>query len=138
MSGVWKVSRFGQVGSSVVLAVATVSAFVVSGPAAGLVVLVLGGALAWLFVYWPAVILTGTEVTVRNPWGTQRVPLGDVAGTGGAYAGLSIQRRSGGTVAAWAVQKSNLAKWSGKTSRADEAAAAIMAAAGRAPAQHTP
>jgi hypothetical protein len=100
---------------------------------AGFVVLVTGNAIAWLFVFWPAVIVTGTEVIVRNPWGIQRVPLGDIVGTGGAYAGLSIQRRSGGTVAAWAVQKSNAAKWSGKTSRADEVATAIMAAAGREP-----
>lgn len=138
MSRVWKVSWFGHVGASVVLAIATVCAFLIAGPATGLVVLALGGALAWLFVYRPAVILTGTEVIIRNPWGTRRVPLGDVAGTGGAYAGLSVRRRSGGAVNAWAVQKSNAATWSGRTSRADEAAAAIMTAASHAPVQHTP
>jgi hypothetical protein len=138
MSQVWKASRFGQVGTLIIVAIVTVYAFIVGGPVAGLVVLVLGAVIAWLFVFWPAVIVTETEVIVRNPWGVQRVPLGDIVGTGGAYAGLSIQRRSGGTVAAWAVQKSNAAKWSGKASRADEAAAAVMAAARRAPVENTP
>jgi hypothetical protein len=100
------------------------------------VVLVIGIATAWQFALWPAVILTETEVIVRNPWGTRHVPLGDIVGTGGAYAGLSIQRRSGETLAAWAVQKSNAAKWSGKSSRADRAAAAILTAARHSPVEH--
>jgi hypothetical protein len=128
MSRVWKVSPLGRIGSVLAAAVAVAALFVARGPAFGVVALLVLGVGVWRFAFWPAVILRADEVEVRNPWGTRRVPLSDVAGTGGAYAGLSIERHSGGPVNAWAVQKSNLAKWTGKATRADEAAAAILAA----------
>jgi len=136
MPQVWKVSPLGRFGSLAWVVLMAVFAFLTAGPVAGAAVLVVGLAAVWRFAFWPALTLTGTDVVVRNPWGTRRVPLGDVAGTGGAYAGLSIRRRSGGAVTAWAVQKPNAAKWSGKTSRADEVAAAVMAAAGRVQVEH--
>jgi hypothetical protein len=132
MSQVWKVSPLGRVAVPVFVAVIVAIDFVSGNPVEGVAALVVGAAIAWLFAFWPALILTETEVIARNPWGTRRVPLEDVAGIGGAYAGLSIKRHSGGSVTAWAVQKSNAAKWSGKATRADEVAAAITAAAGRA------
>lgn len=133
MNRVWKVSSLGRSAAVVWVVLLTVYAVVVGGPATGTVVLVIGAVLAWRAAFWPALILTANDVTVRNPWGTSQVPLRDVAGAGGGYAGLSIQRRSGGTVTAWAVQKSNAAKKSGRTTRADEVTAAIMAAALVAP-----
>ncbi|MET0491621.1 MAG: PH domain-containing protein [Actinoplanes sp.] len=133
MPQVWKVSPLGRIGCSVLLAAAVVFDLLVSGVPSALIVLAVGGALVWLSAFWPSVTLTETELIVRNPWGVTRVPLGDIADTGGAYAGLSIKRRSGGRVAIWAVQKSNAAKMAKRTTRADEVAATIKAAARRAP-----
>ena len=133
MPQVWKVSPLGRIGCSVLLAAAVVVDLLVSGVPSALIVLVVGGALVWLGAFWPSVTLTETELIVRNPWGVTRVPLTDIADTGGAYAGLSVKRRSGGRVAIWAVQKSNAAKMTKRTTRADEVAATIKAAARRAP-----
>lgn len=138
MPQVWKVSPLGQAGALIIFAILVMFAFIAGGPAGGIVMLILSVALAWLFVFRPAVVVTETEVVVRNPWGTQRIPLGDISGTGGAYSGLSIRRESGGTVVAWAVQKSNAAKWSGKASRADDVAGTIMKAVKQSRIEHAP
>ncbi|GAA1844969.1 PH domain-containing protein [Asanoa iriomotensis] len=79
----------------------------------------------------PAVTLTDTEVEVRNPLRTRRLPLGEVVDAKTGYGGLRIETRDGRAVSAWAVQKSNLASWSGRHTRADEVADAIRKAARR-------
>jgi hypothetical protein len=132
MPQVWNVAPSSRVLAVVAGAIAVAFEFTLDGPWAGAVTAVLVGALVWLFAFRPALVLTGTEVLVRNPWGTRRVPLPDVARTAGGYFGLSIHRRSGGSVTAWAVQKSNGASWAGRQTRADEVAAAIRDAAGQA------
>ena len=126
---VWNVSLPGRIATTAVLAVFVAYAFSGGDPAIGAGALVAGVIVVWFLAFWPAVILTRTDVVVRNPWGYRRVPLSEVAGAGGGYAGLAIRLRSGGSVTAWALQKSNAAKWSGRATRSDEAAEAIMAAA---------
>jgi hypothetical protein len=77
----------------------------------------------------PSVTLTDTDVEVRNPLRTRRVPLGEIADAKTGYGGLRIETRDGRAVNAWAVQKSNLASWSGRHTRADDVADAIRKAA---------
>ena len=124
----WTVANPTRIFTIAAAAAVTAYNYAIAGPVAGSVTLVLAALAVWLFVFRPALTLTDKDLIVRNPWGTRRVPLTDVKGTGGAYAGLRIERRSGSPVTAWAVQKSNAAKWSGKTTRADEVAKAIKAA----------
>ncbi|WP_328472029.1 hypothetical protein OHA21_08795 [Actinoplanes sp. NBC_00393] len=134
---VWTVSLAGRLTMLAVVAVFVFIAFADGDQVKGILVLVALGVVTWLAVVWPAVILTDTEVVVRNPWGVRRIPLSDVESAGAGYSGLTIRRHSGGSVTAWALQKSNAAKWTNRTTRADEAAAAIQAAADRA-AEPTP
>jgi hypothetical protein len=94
-----------------------------------LIAVALGLAVWWLGAFWPAIVLTTSEVIVRNPWGTRRVPLADITDVRPGYSGLTVTTRPGQSVTAWAVQKSNTAKWSGRQTRADEVAAIITAAA---------
>ncbi|GIF65354.1 hypothetical protein Ais01nite_33890 [Asanoa ishikariensis] len=82
-----------------------------------------------LFALRPAVILTGTDVEVRNPLRTRRVPLAEITDAKTGYGGLRIETRDGRAITAWAVQKSNVASWSGRHTRADEVADAIRAQA---------
>jgi hypothetical protein len=127
MSRTWGVTPGGKIGPILGGVVVTGYGFWRAGPVFGTVMLVVSAVAIWLFAFRPSLTLTDSDVIVRNPWGTRVIPLADIAGFGGAYAGLSIQLRSGGSVAAWAVQKSNAAKWAGAKTRADEVADAIRA-----------
>ena len=131
MSQTWGVTPAGKIGAIVAGVVVTGYGYAVAGPVFGTVALVVSAAGIWLAAFRPSLTLTAGELIVRNPWSTTTIPLADVKGFGGAYAGLSIERHSGGSVAAWAVQKSNAAKWAGKRTRADEVADAIREAAGQ-------
>jgi hypothetical protein len=77
-------------------------------------------------------VLTSTEVVVRNPFNSRRVRLADVTHVEGGWGGLTIGTLAGVAVTAWAVQKSNYARWSGRRTRADDIADEIMAAARQA------
>jgi hypothetical protein len=76
----------------------------------------------------PAVTLTETDVEVRNPLRTLRVPVAEITDAKTGYGGLRIETRDGRAVTAWAVQKSNLANWRGQHTRADDVAEAIREA----------
>ncbi|MEV4621025.1 hypothetical protein AB0J74_20230 [Asanoa sp. NPDC049573] len=63
------------------------------------------------------------------------------AGAKTGYGGLRIETRDGKAVTAWAVQKSNLANWRGRHTRADDVAATIRKASRprtKAPAELSP
>lgn len=87
----------------------------------------------WRLAFHPRVILTERAVTVVNPVRKTTIPLDRVAPHGGAaYTGLKIFGVVDGqvvTVAAWAVQKSNLAVWLSRDTRADRIREAIEQAA---------
>jgi hypothetical protein len=76
----------------------------------------------------PGVTLTETDVEVRNPLRTLRVPVAEITDAKTGYGGLRIETGEGRAVTAWAVQKSNLANWRGQHTRADDVAEAIRAA----------
>lgn len=128
MSRMWRVSALGRVGVLALIPLPMAVAWLLwdSVPVslfAGL------GALAawWRFSLYPAVILTETELIVRNPYGQRRVALPDVVDAAPGYGGLTVTTSTGEHVVAWAVQKSNLATWTGRRTRADEVAEAIVA-----------
>jgi hypothetical protein len=66
---------------------------------------------------------------LRNPWREWLISWSSIAGATPGYYGIRIQRCDGPPVVAWAVQKPNVAKWTGRRSRADEVAEAIVATA---------
>lgn len=132
MSRTWRVSTLGRVGVLALIPLLVVATWLLWGNVT--VSLLAGlGALAgwWRFALRPSVILTGTELIVRNPYGQRHVALADVVDAAPGYGGLTVTTSTGKRVVAWAVQKSNLATWTGRHTRADEAAAAIVAAGGR-------
>ncbi len=84
----------------------------------------------WLFVLRPFVTLTRGRVFVQNPLRKLSIPLGAVMGAHAGYGGLSLNVRGRRRpVTAWAVQMVNWSTWPGRESRADRAAAEIVAAA---------
>ncbi|MGC5022645.1 PH domain-containing protein [Micromonospora sp. DT47] len=129
MHQIWKVSPLGRYG--VLALIPLLGAFTWLGWANVFVSLLasLGALVSWFrFAFRPSVVLTDTEVIVRNPNGSQHVSLRDVAKVEPGYGGLTITTSTGERVVAWAVQKSNLATWTGRHTRADEVAASIIAA----------
>jgi hypothetical protein len=126
---IWKVSPLGRYGVPALIPLLAAVTWLVWGNVFLSLLASLGALVSWLrFAFRPAVILTDTDVIVRNPNGSQTVSLRDVAKVEPGYGGLTITTSAGHRVVAWAVQKSNLAKWTGRHTRADEVAASIMSA----------
>ncbi|WP_430501289.1 PH domain-containing protein [Micromonospora trifolii] len=129
MYQVWKVSPLGRFGVLALIALLGTFTWLAWGNVFVSLLAGLGGLVSWFrFAFRPAVTLTDTDVIVRNPNGSQQVSLSDVAKVEPGYGGLTITTSTGEHVVAWAVQKSNLAKWTGRHTRADEVAASITAA----------
>ena len=63
---------------------------------------------------------------VVNGVGSHRIPWGDILSASPGYFGITLVRRDGTSVTAWAVQKSNLATWGGRRTRADDVAETIL------------
>jgi PH (Pleckstrin Homology) domain-containing protein len=130
MTRVWRVSTVGRVGSFLVPVGFGVFGGAVAGGFTGVIFPFLVGLLIWwLATIRPALTLTGTEVIVRNPIRIIRMPLGDVTGVRPGRRGVTICVADDCKVAAWAVQKSLLARWTGRDTRADQVSEAIRAAA---------
>ena len=129
MTRVWRVSTVGRVVSFLV----PVGFGVFGGAAAGgftgvIFPFLVGLMLWWLATIRPALTLSETEVIVRNPIRIIRVPLADVTDARPGRRGVTICVADDCKVAAWAVQKSGLARWTGRDTRADQVAEAIRAA----------
>jgi hypothetical protein len=129
MQQVWKVSLLGRVGALVAVLVAAVVWYWIAGPMVGILVAGFGLALWFVAVLRPFVGLSDTELVVRNPRETRSVELSDIDNVSAGYGGLTVTTTIGPPLVIWAVQKSNLAKWTGRKTRADEVAAAINEAA---------
>lgn len=129
MSQIWRVSPLGRFGVLAFAPILGAFAWIArDSPLFGALVTA-AILVAWLrFSFLPAVILTSTEVIVRNPGRTHRVDLSDAVRIDPGYGGLTLTTSTGARVVAWAVQKSNFAKWTGRHTRADEVAASINAA----------
>lgn len=88
-----------------------------------LVVLVL----VWRCYLTPYLELTDDRIVVQGPVGRREVPYDQIRGVRPGMYGLRIQTAAQGQVVAWAVQKSKMAEWAQRRTRADEAAEQIMA-----------
>ncbi|MCU1484012.1 MAG: hypothetical protein JWN67_758 [Actinomycetia bacterium] len=86
-------------------------------------------AAGWAGALRPSITLDGEEVVVRNPIRTTTVPVGDITNVEASYGGIRIGRANDTPVIAWSVQKSNLAIWFNRRTRADDVAAALREAA---------
>jgi hypothetical protein len=76
-----------------------VGALVTTGAAA-----VYGLALWWMALR-PRLVLTGDELVVVNPWGTQRVPVADVVAVTRGLSGARLELRSGWSVTVFALSE---------------------------------
>ena len=132
---IWRASALGLWCARLALVAVTVGAIVTFGFAVGTesagngilcVFLLLVAAGLWRCGLYPRVVLTPTELTIQNPLRTHRVPLSQIVAAAGDWSGVVVTTAGGREVAAWAIQKSNLAKWRNRPTRADKAADAIM------------
>jgi hypothetical protein len=132
---VWRPERWGQVGawalgvSGGLLCIVSLVAAVTGSGADWLLLAVVFGlfpVFAWRWGTHPLLATSADGVVVRNPVRTVVVPWADVERCVPSSLGLLIERRGDGrTVVAWAVQKSNLFRWLGRRTRADDVAAAL-------------
>lgn len=88
----------------------------------GFVIIVGVGAAYWLFGLRPHVELTDDAVIVQNPLRRSVLGLGSITEVRASYGGLIFDVHWNRAVTAWAVQKTNLAGWVGRRTRADEIA----------------
>jgi len=127
MHQVWKVSPLGRIGGLLPAVFGAVVWSMMARPVVAILVAALGLVGWFLAVLRPFVALSDTELVIRNPWGLRRVELSDISRVDVGYSGLTITTTTGSQIVAWAVQKSNLAKWTGRQTRADQVAATINA-----------
>jgi hypothetical protein len=129
MSQVWRVSPLGRFGVLAFVPILGAFMWIVRESLLFGALVTAAALVAWLrFSFLPAIILTDTEVIVRNPGRTHRIDLSDAVRVEPGYGGLTLTTSTGARVVAWAVQQSNFAKWTGRHTRADEVAASINAA----------
>jgi hypothetical protein len=113
---VWRVAGFGRVLALVIAGVPALMAVVLWVQAAirpsldaALEALTLTGiaAVYGLLIWWVALrsrlVLAGDEIVVVNPWGTQRVPVADVAAVTRSMFGARLELRSAWSVTAFAL-----------------------------------
>ena len=99
----------------------------VAAGAAALVVVVnaVVAVAAWRWSGYPFVAASDDGLTIRNPLRTLVVPWHDIVGARASSLGLTVAVASGEQVVAWAVTRSTLATWLGRTSRSDEVIAYV-------------
>jgi hypothetical protein len=83
--------------------------------------------LVWRSLFVLFVALMPDELSVQNRIASTTVPYSDISDVSGGFNGLRITLKHGAIVTAWAVQKSNAARWLGTQTRADDVGDAIMA-----------
>jgi hypothetical protein len=113
---VWRLALFGRVIGTVIAAVPALIAVVLWIDAAAhpsmerLVVALVPTGIAvvyGLFIWWvalrPGLVLSGDELVVVNPWGTQRVAVTDVVAVTRSLFGARLELRGGWSVTAFAL-----------------------------------
>jgi hypothetical protein len=93
--------------------------------------LVLVAVLAWRLAFVPYISVSSSCIVVQNPFRRVTVRYAEIGQVQGGYYGLVLRLKNGGAITAWAVQKSNAARWLRKRTRADEIAEAISSHIGR-------
>jgi hypothetical protein len=131
---VWRVRTAGRVGAlaATLLWVGVATLITAGGKTPGLpfllwpcaALIALG---VWRGAFVPSITLTSDGVVIQNPITRVAVPYAKISHVHPGYYGVRINRLDGPTVTAWAVQKTNAAKWSGAGTRADEVSQAILA-----------
>jgi hypothetical protein len=84
----------------------------------------------WRWAFFPCIALTPEAVIVQNRLTKRSVPYSTIVGVKAGFYGLRLLTKDHNDVTAWAVQKSNEAKWAHRQTRADEVAEAIMSRVG--------
>ncbi|HEX5594594.1 MAG TPA: hypothetical protein VFX61_01020 [Micromonosporaceae bacterium] len=132
MQQTWRVSLAGRVFGILVLVLAGIvaSVIVVSGldlAAKVISVVLLGGLAAFTYVnaLRPSITLTNSELVIRNKFKTYQIELNTIVRVDAGYGGIGVQTKHGQVIHGWAVQKSNLARWLGRHTRADLVVEAI-------------
>lgn len=132
MKQTWRVSLVGRVFGILVLVVSGIvaSAIIASGldlASKVVPVVLLCGLAAVVHVnaLRPSITLASSELVIRNRFRTYRIGLDTIARVDAGYHGIGVQTRHGQVVHGWAVQKSNLARWLGRHTRADLVVEAI-------------
>lgn len=133
----WRVSRTGRIGTGVIFGGLGLTAVVDTAAQGSPLIdlwplLLLLAAVGWLVSWRPAVFFDGEELVVRNPLWTRRIARRDIKSVQPGYSGLVITTEQQRLYTVWAVQKSNLATWTGRSRRADAVASEISAWAHRA------
>lgn len=130
---VWRVTSAGRIGGAALgtcwLALVfglTVGGSVTSGAIAlfwiTLAIVIVG---IWRWAFVPYIALTPDGVIVQNRLTKRSVPYAAIAEVESGFYGLRLVTKDHDVVTAWAVQKSNASKWTHRSTRADEVAAAI-------------
>ncbi|MFI7431737.1 PH domain-containing protein [Micromonospora sp. NPDC049836] len=78
--------------------------------------------LLWRQTFHPRLSAGPEGLVLRGPWRTVRVPWSAVVRCDAGYYGIAITCADGGRVLAPAPQKSNLSRWLGRRTRADDVA----------------
>lgn len=94
-------------------------------------------ALAVLGGLRPYVSASTSGLVIQNPFTRREVAWDDVVDVVPSYHGLEVVTH-GETVSAWAVQKSNIARWLGRRTRADDVAGTLIALRDKQTGGHTP
>ena len=135
---VWRVSRTGRGGAIGVAMIWLVLVVVVStrkNTSAGVIALLWIALLVvavgvWLLAFRPYVALTTQALVIQNRITKRTVPYESILGVKPGYYGLRLITKNQGDVTVWAVQKSNVSRWTNRQTRADEVAAAIRTKVG--------
>ncbi|SCG77767.1 hypothetical protein [Micromonospora inositola] len=145
MQQTWRVSLVGRAFGIVVLVLAGIvaSAIIVSGldlatKIVSVAIIVGFAAYAYVNALRPSITLTNSELVIRNKFKTYRIDLNTIARVDAGYYGIGVQTSHGQVVHGWAVQKSNLARWLGRRTRADLVVEAIEKEVTAADESHQP
>ena len=76
----------------------------------------------WRWALHPRLIVLADGIKVRNGFSEQFVEWAEVDRCAAGYMGIVVVKKDGGTVTAFAVQKSNAMAWLNRRTRADEVA----------------
>jgi hypothetical protein len=129
----WRVRPAGRGGAVFVVALwVGVATLVTTGYSLGVAVvvwvpLVVIVPAAWRMAFVPYVAVTSSHVVVQGILIRRTIEYNNIREVRGGYYGLTFVLKDGGFLTAWAVQKSNIARWTGSRARADEVSDEIMA-----------
>ena len=80
----------------------------------------------WRWYLVPYVALNAEDLEVQGVLSLRSVGYGSISDVSPGAMGLQVQTAKEGSVLIWAIQKSKMAEWLHKDTRADQVAAAIM------------